>query len=301
MIRTFLFLIIFLVAGCAISPKIVSSSLIQKHINFQSKYVATRNVEVWLPPNYDNDQHKRYAVLLMHDGQMLFDSTTTWNHQEWGADEVAERLIKSGKTEAFIIVGIWNTPLRFVEYLPQKPAMLFPDTLIQQVRNVVKADFQADNYLRFLTQELLPFIEKTYRVKSGKKNTFIAGSSMGGLISMYAICEYPEVFGGAACLSTHWPVGYNNDYPVLPNTLIDYFSDHLPDPQTHKLYFDYGTATLDSLYKSYQMRMDIQLWQGGYRQNKNWISREFPGADHSEKAWATRLEIPLLFLLGKEN
>ncbi len=304
MVRTFLFcclMLLLFTTGCTVSPKMASSSVIQKHISFQSKYVAARNVDVWLPPNYDKDRHKRYAVLLMHDGQMLFDSTTTWNRQEWGVDEMAERLIKSGQTQAFIVVGVWNTPQRFVEYLPQQPALLFPDTLLQQLRNAVKSDFQADNYLRFLTEELLPFIEKTYRVKSGKEHTFIAGSSMGGLISLYAICNYPEVFGGAACLSTHWPVGYNNDHPVLPNTLIDYFGGHLPDPQTHKIYFDYGTATLDSLYKPHQMRMDTQMRKGGYKYDKNWISKEFPGADHSERAWAARLEIPLLFLLGKEN
>lgn len=270
------------------------------HANFTSQYVDARNVDVWLPPNYDIDVKKKYAVLFMHDGQMLFDSTMTWNHQEWGVDEIAEKLIQTGQTEPFIVVGVWNTPKRFVEYLPQKPALTFPDALVNQLRNFKKSDFLADQYLLFLTKELIPFIEKNYRVKTDQANRYIMGSSMGGLISLYAICEYPQVFAGAACLSTHWPVAFNNEYEMLPNTLIDYFANHLPDPKTHHIYFDYGTATLDSLYEPHQLKMDKMMQQHGYQFNTNWVTHKFPNADHSERAWRERLDIPLKFLLGSK-
>ena len=117
------------------------------------------------------------------------------------------------------------------------------------------------------------------------------GSSMGGLISAYALTEYPQVFGRAACVSTHWPAGYG--------AAIDYFGKHLPDPATHRLYFDHGTATLDAAYAPYQQRMDQAMQQAGYRNGVNWVSREFPGADHSEKSWRKRVEVPLRFLLGR--
>ncbi len=293
-----------LIANCQhdSNKKHNDGSVVIRHFeNFHSEYVAPRHVDVLLPPGYSQNESQRYAVLIMHDGQMLFDSTTTWNHQEWGVDEMVGKLHAENKVQPFIVIGVWNTEKRFAEYLPQKPALLFPDTVVGMLRGFSKSDIQSDDYLRFLTRELLPFIEKEYRVLPGKEHRFIAGSSMGGLISLYAICEYPEIFGGAACLSTHWPIAYHNDYPVLPHTLIDYFAKKLPDPNSHKIYFDYGTATLDSLYQPHQRLMDMKMKERGYVQEINWITRAFSGADHSERAWSQRLDVPLLFLLGKEK
>lgn len=299
--KAVLFFLLFSVLSCSprITPSATPKSVIKNHPAFPSKYVAARNVDVWLPAGYEASAKQRYSVLIMHDGQMLYDSTTTWNHQEWGVDEIAEKLLQSGQIEPFIVVGVWNTPKRFAEYMPQKPMAALPDSLLKGLRNYAKDELSSDLYLRFLTEELLPFIQKNYQVKSDKSHTFIAGSSMGGLISMYAICEYPNVFGGAACLSTHWPVGFNNDYPAFPNALIDYFSNHLPDPKSHKIYFDYGSATLDSLYQPHQLRMDAKMAEKGYQPGKNWLTQSFPGADHSEKAWRERLHIPLTFLFSK--
>lgn len=272
---------------------------IYHHQNFSSQYVSPRNVDVMLPPGYADDPTRKYPILLMHDGQMLFDSTTTWNHQEWGVDETIEKLIAEQKIPPIIVVGVWNTEKRFVEYLPQQPAMLFPDSTINTLRGFSKTDVQSDLYLRFLTTELLPFLETEYRIAPGKENHYIAGSSMGGLISLYAICQYPDIFGGAACLSTHWPVAFDNNHPELAQTLIAYFGDHLPDPKNHKIYFDYGTETLDSLYQPHQEQMDAQMAARGYVQPQNWLTKAFPGADHSESAWNARLNIPLEFLFGK--
>ena len=75
---------------------------------------------------------------------------------------------------------------------------------------------QSDAYLKFLVTELKPFIDSTFSVATDRSNTFIAGSSMGGLISMYAVCEYPAVFGGAACLSTHWPGIFTAENNPIP-------------------------------------------------------------------------------------
>lgn len=114
---------------------------------------------------------------------------------------------------------------------------------------------------------------------------------MGGLISLYAASEYPDVFGGIGALSTHWPAG--------DGIVIDYLTAHLPDPRTHKLYFDYGTQTLDAGYEPYQRRMDAAMRAGGYTEGRNWITRKFEGAEHSERAWRERVDVPLQFLLGK--
>ena len=84
----------------------VSSGKIKQFEKFTSQFVTSRNVDVWLPDGYDKS--KKYAVLYMHDGQMLFDASTTWNGQEWQVDEVLSRLIKDGKVRDCIVVGISN-------------------------------------------------------------------------------------------------------------------------------------------------------------------------------------------------
>jgi len=119
------------------------------------------------------------------------------------------------------------------------------------------------------------------------------GSSMGGLISLYALCEYPDIFAGAACISTHWP--------ALDGVFLQYVENYLPVPGNHFIYFDFGTETLDAIYETYQVKVDSIMNAKGYLPNKNWITQKFEGADHSEKAWKERVHIPLLFLLGKEK
>ena len=125
------------------------------------------------------------------------------------------------------------------------------------------------------------------------------GSSIGGLISLYAISNYPETFGGAACLSTHWPVDLKDRYPILGETLVDYFTKQLPNPENHRIYFDHGTEGLDRFYGKYQEKMDQAMLSVGYEKGENWESIIFEGADHNEKSWRARLDRPLQFLLGK--
>jgi pimeloyl-ACP methyl ester carboxylesterase len=122
---------------------------------------------------------------------------------------------------------------------------------------------------------------------------------MGGLISWYALTQYPEVFGGAGCLSTHWPAGSKEvDDPVF-QAMKSYFRDSFPRAGNHKIYFDYGTETLDSLYEPFQNEMDQVVRNLGYVEGDDWMTRKFPGHEHSERAWGKRLHIPVKFLLGK--
>ena len=148
----------------------------------------------------------------------------------------------------------------------------------------------SDLYLRFIVQELKPFVDRTYRTQFGPAHTFLMGSSIGALISAYGVAEYPGVFGGAACLSTHWLAG--------DGAVIDYLQTHLPDPADHRFYFDHGTETLDAQDGPYQARMDAIMKAHGYKPGVSWETRVFPGADHSEASWGKRAEIPLGFLLG---
>ena len=287
-------------------PAVVSGSF-KRLENFQSKYVEVRNVDVWLPEGYSTK--KKYPVLYMQDGQMLFDSTTTWNHLDWGVDDVAGKLITEKKVRPFIVVGIWNTGAkRHIEYFPQKPFESMPaeqqDSIFKASRknghSVFSVDkIQSDEYLKFVISEVKPFIDSTFSVLKDQPNTFIAGSSMGGLISMYAICEYPEIFGGAACLSTHWPGVFTMKDNPIPNAFFNYMKTHLPNPANHRIYFDYGTETLDALYPPLQKKADEIIKAKGFTA-ANWITKEFVGASHSEAAWKQRLHFPLEFLLKQK-
>lgn len=283
----------------------VSSGKIVRIENFSSKFISPRNIDIWLPEGYSSQ--KKYAVLYMHDGQMLFDSTTTWNKQDWQADKVATKLMNAHKTKDFIIVGIWNGgATRHPDYFPQKPyESLSPNQKVFVTNELKKIgrteeNFQpvSDNYLRFLVKELKPYINQHFSVKKDRANTYIAGSSMGGLISMYAICEYPEIFGGAACLSTHWIGIFSDINNPIPDAFLKYMDSHLPQPQTHKIYFDFGTATLDAFYPKHQAKVDELMRKKGFTSN-NWETLQFEGEDHSEKAWAKRLYLPFEFLLKK--
>ena len=279
---------------------------------FSSRYVASRRVQIWLPTQCAQAAQQRResgkcAVLYMHDGQMLFDAAVTWNNQEWGIDEVAARFIDAGEVKPFIVVGIDNGgPLRHAEYFPQKPFASLPRDQQARLRQYRRDDGRllfggsevlSDNYLKFLVLEVKPYIDKHQWVRTGPEDTFIMGSSMGGLISMYAVSEYPDVFGGAACLSTHWPGGFDLEDAAVPNAFFSYMRRHLPAPATHKLYFDHGTETLDAWYPPLQAQAKKVIQAVGYTP-ANFILREFPGAAHQESDWQARLHIPLQFLLG---
>src|SRR5690606_16150436 len=113
----------------------------------------------------------------------------------------------------FIVVGISSIAKnRMSDYFPQKPFESLPKKTQDSIYALKAGDnvlfggkVSSDNYLKFIVSELKPFIDKSFSVETDNLNTFIGGSSMGGLISMYAVCEYPEIFGGAMCMSTHWP------------------------------------------------------------------------------------------------
>ena len=274
--------------------------------SFKSTLIKDRKIQIYLPPTYHISKES-YPVLYMHDGQMLFDSTTTWNGQEWGVDETMDRLIGENKIKEAIVVGIWNggTELRHPEYFPQKPFESLGQSIQDSIYGLYRDQsnllfsnqIQSDNYLQFLTEELKPYIDTNYRTLPDRQHTFIAGSSMGGLISMYAICEYPQVFGGAACLSTHWPGIFTAKNNPIPLAFHNYLKANIPDPETHKLYFDYGTETLDALYEDFQLTADSIIRSGGYS-NLNFKTRKFEGDAHDERAWNRRLHIPLTFLLS---
>jgi predicted alpha/beta superfamily hydrolase len=150
----------------------------------------TRRVLIYLPPDYAISK-KRYPVLYMHDGQNIFDDLTSFAG-EWGVDETLDSI--SDHSGEMIVVAIdHGGSKRINEYCPY------------DMEKFGKGE--GDKYVDFLGKTLKPFVDKNYRTLKTKQNTFIAGSSMGGLISMYAVLKYPRVFGGAGIFSPSFWVG----------------------------------------------------------------------------------------------
>lgn len=292
--KIFLLLILLMPVFCfSQAPKKIGGAGItgnvQRYAKFPSKIVERRNVDVWLPENYS--PKKKYAVLYMHDGQNLFNPAESYAGVDWNVDETLQKLIDEKKVRETIVVGIWNTPKRTIEYAPQKAFDIVNRKKIKKSDFVKPKEGLSDQYLRFIVNELKPFIDKKYSTKPDRNNTFIMGSSMGGLMSLYAISQYPQIFGGAGCVSTHFPLGNG--------VMIEYMKTSLPAPKTHKIYFDYGTETLDAEYEPYQKQADKIMKKKKYKSGVNWMTKKFPGEEHSEKSWRKRVDIPLTFLLGK--
>lgn len=284
---------IFLVCTRKSGSATVASGSLERYPSFESQNVGARDVTVWLPDGYTAGEP--CDVLYMHDGQMLFDSTVTWNGQEWEADEVMSRLISAGKTRRCIIVGVDNTWDRLDEYFPDK-SLQYANGGKPRVGEKAKGDA----YLRFMVNELKPFIDERYKPLTTREHTFMMGSSMGGLISMYALCEYPQVFGGAVCMSTHLSMNFFNpkfNSEAWAAGFRDYVKDHLPEANTCLLYMDCGDAGYDSQYIPYEYKIVKMIQSMGW-DSDHFMDRVFCGHDHNETFWAQRLHYPLKFILS---
>lgn len=264
--------------------------------SFNSEYVDVKRLDIWLPPSYNSGE--RLAVVYMHDGQALFDGTTTWNGKEWGVDEY---FTTDSVNQKYIVVGIWNAGSnRWTEYFPKKALDYMDVDSLEILKNsgidTIFNKLNSDKYLKFLVEELKPFIDTSFNVSTEREHTAIMGSSMGGLISWYAAIEYPEIFGTALCLSTHWPGIFTNENNPIPGAFKSYIHANVDTAANTRFYFDTGTAELDSLYLGHQLKVDSIFNSKGFNE-KNYFSKVFEGAGHNEDYWRLRLEYPFSFLL----
>ncbi len=274
----------------------VSSGSLEFFPEFKSQIIESRNVTVWLPDGYTIGEP--CDVLYMHDGQMLFDAAVTWNKQEWQVDEVMGRLIAEEKIRRCIVVGVDNTKNRLNDYFPTMCYRKVPADKRQEVNT---AAYKGDEYLRFLVEEVKPFIDRRYKPLTSREHTFVMGSSMGGLISLYALCNYPEVFGGAVCMSTHLSMNFYNptfDNEAWATGFREFVKEKLPAPNSALLYMDRGTVELDGSYGPYQDLMDSMITGLGWDKD-HFMSLVFEGHKHMETFWAERLDVPFMFLLKK--
>lgn len=163
----------------------VSKGTLERISPFTSQHIPSRFIDIWLPPGYSTQ--KKYDVLYMHDGQMLFDANTTWNHQEWKVDEVAGTLIEQNKVRPFIVVGIPNAGAgRHSEFYPQQPFNTLNKPTQNQMYQIKRSPnsflfdgpIYSDDYLKFIVTEVVPYIESHYPVNKGAEHRYLGGSSM---------------------------------------------------------------------------------------------------------------------------
>ena len=240
-----------------------------------------RDLIVWLPPSYEKETSKRYPVLYVHDGQNLFDPSTSFIGYDWHVDEVADSLIRFGKIEEIIIVGIYNSPDRGPEYSNTE---------------LGKA------YARFVAHQVKPMIDSTYRTKPDRLNTAVMGSSMGGHISFLLTWWYPDIFYQAACLSPafYTPVlGENGNPTGLDDRTLQQVRSYTGKKKDIRLYMDCGGVGMDETLKPGMDMMADLLAAKGYEKQKEFQVFFDKQADHNERSWAARVWRPLMFMFGK--
>ena len=253
---------------------------IKRHRAFPSRILGNRrDILVYLPRGYRRFLRLRYPVLYLNDGQNVFDAATSFAGVEWGVDETAERLIHRKLIEPLIIVAVANIgEERIHEYAPT-PGVIEPkDHPRKRSRGL------APIYGQFLIEELKPFIDKKYRTKPDAEFTGLGGSSLGGLATLAMGIFYSEVFTRLIVMS---PSIWWDDYAIF--RLVGILGKKPP----LKIWLDTGTDE-----PGWELARDLRnyLIDRGWRLDVDLSYLEVKGADHSEAAWAARVEPALRFL-----
>jgi predicted alpha/beta superfamily hydrolase len=234
-------------------------------------------VLVHLPPGYAGEPQRRYPVIYLQDGQNLFNPETAFvRGQDWRAHETADRLTGLGAVEPVILVAVHNTGSeRLYEYTPWE--------------NRAGQGGGAARYLRLLAEELKPMIDREYRTRSGAGDTAIGGSSLGGLLSLYAGLSRPDVFGQAAAMS---PSVWWSGRRILRHIR------RMPAKPPLRLWLDTGTAEGDSPRRVLEDTRALRdaLLEKGWRAGVDLEYLEAEGAGHDERAWGARFGQVLRFL-----
>lgn len=263
-----------------------------------------QRLTIWLPPGYDMTTG-RYPVLYMHDGHNLFDVKNSNFNKIWAADKAMLAAAESGKVEPHIIIGIWAPGRdRHRQYLPRSAYDLASGNLRQQLDAATPGRVISQAYLAWIAGPLKNWVDTSFRTRTGRNDTAIVGSSMGGLMSCYAFLEAPEVFGRAGCVSSHWPAvdprAITADEAQLKALWDGWFAARLGAPDGRRVWMDHGTATLDQFYAPYQQVVDARFAAAGWQKGRDWESKVYEGAEHEENAWAARLPEVFGWLLAKD-
>jgi len=266
--------------------------------SFPSRFLpGTRTITVLLPEEYDREPAKHYPVLYLHDGQNLFDAGRAAFRVEWQADEAADALVRDGVIPPLILVGVDNAGgRRTEEYTPS-----FDPSL--------REGGDAANYARFLVEEVKPWVDAVTRTRCGRLDTGVAGSSLGGLVSLYLLREHPRIFGRVGAISTSlwwngwealgWTDALLADWRAGARLWIDAGTDEGNDSGTEEggRLDDDGDGMVYMVDDS--RTLCGQLLAGGLTFGEDVGCLEALHAEHNEASWAYRLPAILTFLWGE--
>lgn len=240
-----------------------------------------RDLLVWLPPGYDDAKNAtvRYPVLYLHDGQNLFEKLPNVSG-EWNVDETAQDLITKGSVRPVIIVGVPHSGKgRISEYMP--------------VDAIEGVNAEGDQHVQWLLSEVMPRVERSFRVKTGPENTGIGGSSLGAAISLYAATKHPEVFGELLAESLPLKTG-------KPEAWEGYLSGVKKWPG--RVYLGMGGNEIgegnearSQAYVDAVKALDARLKAAGLGPDRRLLVID-PAATHNEQAWSKRFPQALTFL-----
>lgn len=247
------------------------------HRGFRSRHLPdARDVIVYLPPGYDAEPERWYPVLYMQDGQNLFDPDTSFiKGRTWEMGEQADEAIEAGEVEPLIIVGIYNAgDRRLAEYTHE--------------RDWQRGGGEADRYGLLLTEDLMPWIARCYRVRAGRASTGLGGSSLGGLVTLYLGLRLAHVFGRLGVLSPS--VWWNH------KSVLGYLNERAPQIwERPRIWLDVGER------EGHRTLRDTETLARRLRAN-GWIAGEtlqferVPDGTHDEVSWARRVKPMLRFL-----
>jgi predicted alpha/beta superfamily hydrolase len=245
------------------------------HPQFRSRFLPNdRDITVYVPPQYEEQSERHFPVLYMHDGQNLFDPSTSFvPGRTWRVAETADEVIAAGEVEPLIIVGIANTgDQRLAEYTP------VPDWKM--------GGGEADKYGRLITEELMPFVNANYRTLHGREHTGMGGSSLGGLVTLYLGLKYSDRFSKLAVLSPS--VWWNH------KSIIGYVNEtRLNHPP--RIWLDAGDAEGARTIANTDL-LERRLKVHGWRSEVDLHYERVAGGTHDEASWAQRVGPMLRFL-----
>jgi len=245
---------------------------VKYHRNFSGKGIKARDIIVWLPPDYEFGNERRYPVLYMHDGQNIIDPSTSAFQVDWQIDEALDSLIKQDLIEPIIVVGIYNSIDRDNEY---------------------SEDELGYSYMNFIVDSLKPFIDRNYRTKPDRHNTANGGGSLGGLISLILVWEYSNIFSKSLCFSPAFKV---DQYNFVDNVLA-----YSGEKKDIKLFIHNGDNELDTQLQNGVDEMLKALIKQGYKEKVDYLYQKSVNSQHSERGWARNISPALIYLFGNEK
>ena len=251
-------------------------------------HTQNRRVDFWVPDN----STAPYPVLVMHDGQNLFQPENSFGGKTWRVAEALSDMPEfAGKLP--VVIGPWNSGItRAAEYAPQD-AIEKSGEPIQFVGEQTSDVLLGNKYQQELLEEIIPAVANVITLRTDRKSIAIGGSSMGGLASLYAIAKYPDFYGAALSLSTH--------FPMSTLKFVETFMSMMPAPESgNLLWLDHGTTELDSGYAHHHDVAIQKLHELGYK-HPQLQSHIYPGTGHNEHDWSLRIKSILQWWLTNAN